>query len=704
MSDPSVEPPLEHDPLDDHLDTSRKEPLSSRRRRWMRRALAGGVATLALGFLGLALVLVGAWFAFPLPKDMLHPGPAGALVLDAEGGVLLDTVASDDQRRLPIRVEDAGPWIPAAVIAVEDASFRSHPGIDLPAILESARANLAAGRIVRGGSTITMQVAGLRLGHPRTFPGKAVEAFRALQIEAAHDKDRILEAWLNIAPFGGNLVGVEAASRGWFGKAAHECTLAEAALLAGLPNAPERFRPDRHPEAAVHRRRVVLDRMLAEGIIGLEDHAEAVASPLLVRRRDLVRNERHAGWMAIDATGRGRVVDTTIAPSDQAVVETIVDSHAERLPAECDIAVVLVDTETAEIRALVGSSDPLDPRDGRVNGAIASRSPGSALKPFIYAAAFEDGRLAPDSIVDDAPADFAGWRPRNIDRQHLGRVTAAEALRTSRNLPALLIARDLGPRRVESSFRSLGLRPGPDAIERAGLSLAVGGLEVRPLDLAEAYATLARGGVHRPLRLLAEDPASTSNRRAPRVFSEATCAAIEACLAGPATETSASLPFVAAKTGTSSGHRDAVAAGWNRRWTATVWVGRFDGAADPALLGADAALPILQDLLLHPRFATARSPRPFEAWSVVEDRAAGRLGPARTPAIRTPVDGAVLLAIDGRAVVRPEIEHGPAARLFVNGAPADLDRIVLDPGRHELRVVEAGRPPHAIAVEVVTRP
>lgn len=649
---------------------------------------------------------VALWHLCPLPEDMIHPGPGGSLVLDADGGVLLDAVAGDDQRRLPIELSDAGPWIPTAVIAVEDAAFRSHVGVDPTAIVAAMRANLAAGRIVRGGSTITMQVAGMRLGHPRTVPGKAVEAFRALQLDAAHDKDEILEAWLNMAPFGGNLVGIEAASRGWFGKPAAECTLAEAALLVGLPNSPERFRPDRHPEAAMRRRAVVLGRMRAEGIIDDEAHARALATPVVVRRRHAGRNERHVGWMAIDAGGRGRVIETTIDADHQSIVESIVAEHARRLPREFDISVVLVDTESAEICALVGSSDPLDPRDGRVNGATARRSPGSALKPFLYAAAFEDERLAPDSIVDDAPADFAGWRPRNIDRRHLGRMPASEALRESRNLPALLVARDLGPDRIGEVLRSVGLPVTDGDLDRAGLSIAVGGLEFRPVDLAEAYATLARGGVHRPLRLLRDGDAPPDRvvESTVRALSERTCAAIETCLVGPAGDDATFMPFVpfmAAKTGTSSAHRDAVAAGWNRRWTAVVWVGRFDGAPDPDLLGAEAARPILHRILHHPSFATPRTPRPFEAWTIADDVSIGRIGPPKLPEIVEPADGAVLLALDGAATIRPTIERGPRARLFLDGRPVAFDTLELPPGRHELRVVEPGRPPHAIRVEVV---
>ena len=696
---PAIREESAPEPLDAGDDGRRRR--AGRLRRVARRA-AVTVGVLAIG--GVA-GFAALWHLFPIPEDMLHPGPGGSLVLDAEGGVLVDTVAADDQRRLPIALSDAGPWIPAAVIAVEDASFRSHAGVDPTAILAAIKSNLGAGRIVRGGSTITMQVAGMRLGHPRTIPGKAVEAFRALQIDAAFDKDDILETWLNMAPFGGNLVGVEAASRGWFEKPASACTLAEAALLAGLPNSPERFRPDRHPDAAMRRRSVVLDRMLAEGLVDETQHARADAEPVIVRRRDAVGNDRHVGWMAIDAAGRGRVIETTIEPIRQEIVESIVAAHARTLPSECDISVVLADTATGEIRALVGSSDPLDPRDGRVNGATSRRSPGSALKPFLYAAAFEDHRLAPDSIVDDAPADFAGWRPRNVDRRHLGRMPASEALRTSRNLPALLVARGLGPDRIERVLQDVGLPIDAADLERSGLAIAVGGVELRPIELAEAYATLARGGVHRPLRLLrstsdSDDLASTATRR---VLSERTCAAIESCLAGPAIDDAEVLPFMAAKTGTSSGHRDAIAAGWNRRWTAVVWVGRFDGRSDPELLGADAARPILHDLLHHPLFATPRTPRPFESWAVADDRSIGRLGPPRIPEIVEPADGTVLLAIDGVARIRPTIEHGPTAKLFLDGRPVEFEPLALRPGRHELRVVEPGRNPHAVTIDVVRR-
>ena len=220
-----------------------------------------------------------AWILFPLPEDILHPGPGGGIVLDDRGSIIISVVAGDDQRRIPIDLDRAGSLISEAVVAVEDHAFHGHIGIDPAAVLGAIRDNLLAGRVVRGASTITMQVAGLKLGHPRTIPGKVVEAFRSLQMEADHDKDEILESWLNLAPFGGNLVGVEAASQGWFGKPARECTLAEAALLVGLPNSPERFRPDIHPEAAMRRRAVVLDRMVTAGLIDDDRRRRAALAP-----------------------------------------------------------------------------------------------------------------------------------------------------------------------------------------------------------------------------------------------------------------------------------------------------------------------------------------------------------------------------------------------------------------------------------------
>lgn len=654
--------------------------------RWTAGAIGGFVLLLGVGFATL-------WYAYPLPDGMLHSGPPGALALDKSGGTLLDITGNDEQRRLSISIDDAGDWIPLAVIAAEDQEYFTHCGIDMPAMARAVWQNLRMGRVVRGASTITMQVAGMKLNHPRTYSGKSVEAFRALQIEASYTKDEILEGWLNMASFGANLVGVETASRAWYGKPARHCSLSESALLAALPNSPARLRPDRYPAAAVDRRNQILDRMLQSNFITPAQHQQALQEIILISPTLSCKNDIHVGWMALGRGGGASLLQTTIDPEAQHIANSIVKQHAHVLPDHLDVALVLVDLETSGIAALIGSSDFADPRDGQVNGATARRSPGSALKPFVYAAAFEAGRLSPETVVDDAPLDLGGWRPKNIDRAYLGEMSAAEALRQSRNTPALRIARDLGLPSVVSMLRRCGIAVSTKRERSVGLASVVGGIEVPLVDLVSGYATLARGGVQMPVRLLADEP---QIRR--RVLSERTCAAIELCLAGSTNDAALALPFLASKTGTSSGHRDAVAAGWNRKWAAVVWVGRFDDGGDPLLLGADAALPILQELLHHPMLATLRTARTYEPWRV--HHAVGRKH-ERVPAILEPRDGEVLYALDQAIDLAPQVRtHGSDAVLFLNGSPVDGTMLRLIPGDYELRLVEIGRPPHAVNIKV----
>ena len=661
-------------------------------RKWVIKALQLSACALV----GLPVSLVIAWHVWPLPAGMLAYGPAGAMVVDQSGGVLLDITGEDEQKRLPIRLQEAGHWIPKAVVAVEDASFFEHIGIDFSSVLSSVKDNLKAGRIVRGASTITMQVAGLRLGHPRTFTGKAIEGFRALQIEAEYDKADILQAWLNIAPFGKNIVGIEAASQGWLGKSAADCSLSESALLVGLPNSPERFRPDRYPEQALTRRDIVLKRMRAEGCISESQYASALDEIILIKGSMGIRNDVHAGWMALGRAGRGQVITTTIDPELQSIAERVVSEHAQALPPHVDIAVALVDLETSKLQAVVGSSDFTDAHHGQVNGVTSRRSPGSALKPFVYAAAFEDRRLAPLSLVDDAEIDLAGWRPENIDHRYVGEMTAAHALRLSRNTPAIRIAAELGFSNVVAILRRCGIHVPMGARDTFGVSLVVGGMEVAPLELLGAYAAIARGGEYVPIRLL-EGPAPKPRR----VFSPETCAAVERCLVGVPTDVQTVLPFIAAKTGTSSGHRDAVAAGWNRTYAAVVWVGRFDGGSDPVLMGAETALPVLEDLLRDPRIVTTRTHREADSMTWEVRKPVGRVTP-RVPAIIEPRHGDRLVATDGPVSITPRLHtSGKGATLFVNGQPVDADHLELPHGSHELRIVERGRDPHAITIEVI---
>ncbi len=712
---------------------------SGRVRRWSVRVGLGAVAAGVLG----GAALAWAWHRHPFPEERLGDWGRTRLVTAADGTPLLALVGRDEQWRSPVGLDGVSPRLVQATIAVEDRRFRSHSGVDPVAVARAAWQNLVSGRVVSGASTITMQVCRMMDDRPRTLPSKLVESFRALQLETIRNKDEILGHYLDVAPYGGNLRGVEAAARAWFGKPADRVSLAEAALLAGLPQSPERLRPDRHPEAARVRRRTVLDAMLAAGFIDEQARDAADAEPIVLagRRLGFIGSDdegraSHVAWMALERRpAGGRLL---VEPGVQELVAGCVARHGTALPPGTDVAVVVIDVERASILALVGSADPGDPADGQVNGAIARRSPGSALKPFIYAAAIDAGRLAPDSLLPDAPIDRAGWRPDNFDRTFRGPVTAAEALRDSLNIPAILLAEELGLERCLGVMEACGLELPPDAAARGGLSLAVGGLEVRLLDLTDAFATLARGGIHRPARLFADEPAPDGRR----VLAADTAAAVSDMLSSAhrLPETGDAVvglgdAWLSWKTGTSSARRDAWAVGHNGRFAVGVWVGRFAGGGDVAYTGRASAEPLLAALLTHPRLArrapaTAPAPaspavrrsvvRPLEISRVAErlpgaaaDSAdsADSTGSAATAEaahrlhVTAPSDGSRFIAVGGAVVLRPAarlvddvtgIATGtpPAVRWLLDGRPVPgggAPRLELGPGRYVLTAIGGGR-------------
>jgi penicillin-binding protein 1C len=476
-----------------------------------------------------------------------------------------------------------GPWIGPATIAVEDQRFREHQGVDPLAAVRAVGQLVREGGVVSGASTITMQVCRMTEPRERTLSAKAIESFRALQLEARCTKDEILERYLNLAPYGGNVRGVACAAERWFGKRPADLSLEEAALLAGLPQSPSRLRPDRYPARARARRDFVLSRMLAVGLLDRAQYERACAAPVVLAPRPPRATAPHVAEMAFarrPAGGR-----TTLDLDAQREVERIVAEGAGDLPPESDLAVVVIDIETAELRALIGSPDARDPRDGLVNGALARRSPGSTLKPFVFAAAIESGRLDPHGVVDDSPLDLAGWTPENFEGGFDGEVSVAEALRRSLNVPSLRVASRAGLHRCLGVMEGCGLRFPRGTATRSGLALVTGATEVRLFDLTNAYATLGRGGVHRPVRLFPDEPAPSR-----RVLTESTCEV----LTGILSDAGAS-PF-AWKTGTSSSHRDAWAVGHDGRLAIGVWIGRFGGAGRVEYTGRRVAEPLLRRL------------------------------------------------------------------------------------------------------------
>jgi penicillin-binding protein 1C len=693
----------------------------------VRRTAAGLAGAGAAGAIAFAVC----WVRYPFPEARLDAWDQTRLVTAADGTPLLALVGRDDQWRTPVPLDRVSPQLVAATIAIEDRRFRRHPGVDPVAVARAAWQNLTQGRVVSGASTLTMQVCRMMDDRPRTLGAKAIESFRALQLERLRDKDAILRHYLDVAPYGGNIRGVEAASRVWFGKPADRLSLAEAALIAGLPQSPERLRPDRNPGAARTRRNAVLLAMRDAGFIDEAARAAAAAEPVRVVARggggwnagaiDGQPLAPHVAWMALAARPEGG--PTTIEPSIQSQLARAVAVHQRTLPPGTDVAAVVIDVATSSIVALVGSADPGDPADGQVNGVLARRSPGSALKPFIYAAAMEAGRLAPDSLLPDAPIDRAGWRPGNFDRTFRGPVTASEALRDSLNIPAILLAEEIGLPRCIGVLEAVGLDLPTDAAARGGLSLAVGGIEVTLLDLTNAFATLARGGTMREPRLLAAAPDGAP------VLSPLTAATITDMLstrhrspyAGGDVLESASTWF-AWKSGTSSARRDAVAVGHNGRYAIGVWVGRFAGGGDVAYTGRTSAEPLLATLFAGAPLAVARdaAPPPPDAAAqatlarrpldISRAAAATDDGDDRDATIRieSPRDGDRYIAWAGPVRLQPTARlvdpatgiarpQAAAGRWLLNGRPLPIrrgspaPRLDVGPGRYELTFVGSDR-------------
>ncbi|MCA8962786.1 MAG: penicillin-binding protein 1C, partial [Planctomycetes bacterium] len=629
-------------------------PTAARRRRRRRRLVRAGIVAGIASVVGSLMLVVGFLVLdalYPFPLERLEQWPECPQVCDRTGTLLLITVGDDDQWRRPVPLEEMGEWLPLATVAVEDERFFEHRGVDPWAVLRAMGQNASAGRVVSGASTITMQLCKMLYGHPRTFTAKLHEAFRALQLERSLDKAAILEHYLDVAPYGGNLRGVEAAARHYFGRSARDLTLGEASLLAGLPQSPSRYRPDRYLDRALARRRVVLEAMREQGCIDRAQLERALEEP--VRLRSDVKPPRlleHGAWWARSLRPGGG--DTTFDVRLQRSVEEVVVREGARLPAGTDVAVVVIHVPSAELRAMIGSLDPDDPRDGQVNGAVMRRSPGSTLKPFIFGTAFERRRLSPQSPIDDRPIVRAGWAPANFGGEFHGRVTAADALRRSLNVPAILVAEAIGLEACVDRLRRAGVDLPADVVSRSGLALVTGATEVRLLDLTNAYATLARRGRHRRVATWMDESArSDSSSEAAEVFSPATCAMLDDILGSHARIPHGyehypvgAAPWFAWKTGTSSGRRDAWAIGHNSEWAIGVWVGAFAGGGDVHYVGAEAAEPILAQLFALP--AIAHFDRPPAPPPLDITRPLVLTQPECSPLrILEPEDGAMFIAV-----------------------------------------------------------
>ncbi len=535
---------------------------------------------------------------FPLPTHKLYPEPSKT-VFDRNGRIMRVFLAPDDMWRMPVELDSISATLRLAVITYEDRHFYHHFGIDPVAVIRAAAADIGARDFVQGASTITMQVARMIEPKERTIGGKLIEAFRAIQLEMEYTKDEILALYLNHAPYGGNIVGVKAASYLYFGKSPVQVSVGDAALLAAIPNSPNRLRPDLNPDRALKARTRVLEILEAEGGISSSQKADALSEPIAVERFSMPFEIPHLSVYLQNRYPRSEHLVTTIDSDIQKLAERMLSSRLGQLGSKGirNGAAVVIDNESRDLLAMVGSSGFFDiASEGQVNGAMSPRSPGSALKPFAYALCLDRGIISPQSMLYDVPVNYSGYSPENYDSKYHGAVSARQALVSSFNVPAVGLCARLGENGIYEFLRNAGISTLTNPKQHYGLSLILGGCEVTLLELTNLYVGLANEGGFAECHLLKDE----QPRAVRQLLSPETCYILSEILTElrrpdlPSVwEWSLDMPKVAWKTGTSYGRRDAWSVGYTPRYTVGVWIGNFDGRGVPELVGAEAAAPVL---------------------------------------------------------------------------------------------------------------
>ena len=639
-------------------------------------------------------VALGALFALITadranPPDMTRASTLSPEVAARDGTLLRAFLSKDGAWRIHTTPDQVGPRYLAMLKAYEDQRFDSHFGVDPGALLRAALQLVSVGHIVSGGSTLTMQVA--RLLEPDYFrrhnvPAKFFQIVRALQLEERDSKSEILSLYLTLAPMGGNLEGVRAASLAYFGKEPARLDLAQSALLVALPQSPTRQRPDRHAQAARRGRDHVLARMVEEGVITAGDAAAARKEGVPFARQPMPLGAPHLAQRLVLADSPP-LISTTLDANIQSSAERLARQERAYLDDGGDVALVVVENKTRNVLAYVGGTNYWGP-SGQVDLAGRARSPGSALKPFIYGLAFDELILHPASRMQDQPTSFGDYAPRDFDGQFQGAVTARDALQMSLNIPAVMVLERVGPLAFTLALRNAGahlaFRDAPT------LPVALGGLGVPLRDVAMLYAGIAEGGTAEGLRYRKDDPPGPRHR----LFGAVAAWYLRDILDGVALPDGwamgqglARARTIGFKTGTSYGFRDAWSVGFSNDYTVAVWVGRADGTPRPDHVGRDSAAPILLKMfgLLPPD----RRPAPPRPSGVIVARATSDLPPSLRvftrqktaptqaqqvaqlppPSITWPPNGAVVPLPDSHA-------KDPALQFKADGGKAPLTWLV----------------------------
>ena len=561
-------------------------------------------------------------FLFPVQTNI----PYSTIITARDGSILHAFLSRDDKWRMYAELSEITPTLRDAILFKEDKYFRYHPGFNPVSMLRAAGRNLLTGRRTSGASTITMQTVRLLEPRERTYMSKLIELFRALQLEIHYSKDEILQLYLNLIPYGGNIEGLKSASLLYFGKPPLLLSLAELTTLTIIPNRPSSLRLGTRNALIVQERNRWLNRFRAKHLFSETTLNDALNEPLTAYRRDAPQLAPHLSRRLRAANPNMPIIQSSLNPTAQATAERLIQQYANRMRAYNihNSAVLVVDNQSREVVAYVGSADFENTFDGgQVDGVRAVRSPGSALKPLLYGLAFDAGIITPKTKLADVPTNFSGYEPDNYDRRFNGPVTAEFALANSLNIPAVALLKEIGTPMLVSTLQKAGFSAIKKGAKDLGLSMILGGCGVTLEEMTRLYAGLANGGRLEPLRFTPPPtpPLKKGERRKksggfpPSPFLRGGVGGGVNLLSPEAAylvtqtltqitrpdlpnnfDNSYHLPRIAWKTGTSYGRRDAWSIGYNQRYTIGVWVGNFSGVGVAELSGANTATPLLFQL------------------------------------------------------------------------------------------------------------
>ncbi|HKR06330.1 MAG TPA: penicillin-binding protein 1C [Bacteroidia bacterium] len=535
---------------------------------------------------------------FPLKVNVHY----SQIVTDDKGKVIHAFLSDDDKWRMMTELNEISSVLRKSLIYKEDKYFYYHFGVNPVAIVRAVFNNTMHLQKTSGASTITMQVARMLNPKKRTYLNKITEMFRAVQLEVKFSKDEILQLYLNLAPYGGNIEGVKAASLLYYGRMPGLLSLAQSVTLTIIPNRPTSLKPGKNENYLVAERNRWLKRMAADNLFSQKEIADAMNEPPDMHRNEAPHEAPHFSLRMKNDFPQSPIIKTNLKKSLQEKIEAISFNHSKQLQMHNvnNASVIVIENKTHHVIAYAGSSDFNDKdHSGQVDGVSALRSPGSTLKPLAYAIAMDKGLITPKKIIEDVPVNYDGYAPENFNSEFNGRVTVEKALSFSLNVPAVKILNDITVTEFIGRLKQADFESAVQNEKKMGLSMILGGCGVRLEELAGLFSCFANEGKYSHLKFLQQDTSSSFTQ----IISPAAAFMVSDILTQLTRpdlpnnyQSSMHVPKVAWKTGTSYGRRDAWSIGYNKKYTVAVWVGNFNGEGVPELTGADMATPLLFDI------------------------------------------------------------------------------------------------------------